>query len=302
MAELLSQLMLHEKISPEGKDEFITRLAHVECAILKAWPWVIALNAPRRAVLTDMGCAMGVDTLASFSRMLQAAREGRFANASQELLQSRWARNNPQRSAVLAEQMNNGIWSWGTSDQCAPKPTPEQPDTPVPITPVPEEPEVHGHGLLSNANFKKFFAQLKRHEGVRRAAYLDTATPPILTIGVGHNCIARPVRGVSKVGDTIDMETVDALLAEDVREAALELRERCPWILQLCEERRAVLWNMAFNLGVPGLMRFVNTLKAVREGRYEDAARGMAASLWYKQVKGRGEELVAQMQTGKWKT
>ncbi len=47
-------------------------------------------------------------------------------------------------------------------------------------------------------------------------------------------------------------------------------------------------------------MRFKNTLRAMREGRYKDAADGMAASAWYHQVKGRARELVEQMLTGKW--
>jgi lysozyme len=55
---------------------------------------------------------------------------------------------------------------------------------------------------------------------------------------------------------------------------------------------------MAFNLGVPGLLKFKNTLRAVREGRFEDAAKGMLASKWARQVKGRAVRLAQVMKTG----
>lgn len=160
--------------------------------------------------------------------------------------------------------------------------------------------DIHS-ALMGKTNFDKFLNQLKFHEGVKCSAYLDTANPPILTIGVGHNCKVKHVPGVSNVGDTISMELVDTLLKQDICSMEQDLLKGCPWIMRLCEERRAVLSNMAFNLGVPGLMKFKNTLKAVQEERYSDAALGMASSQWYRQVKGRAVELVEQMKTGMWK-
>ena len=56
---------------------------------------------------------------------------------------------------------------------------------------------------------------------------------------------------------------------------------------------------MAFNLGVQGLLKFRNTLGMVRDGDYDGAARGMLASLWARQVKGRATRLADQMRTGR---
>lgn len=60
---------------------------------------------------------------------------------------------------------------------------------------------------------------------------------------------------------------------------------------------QTVLINMAFNLGYQRLGQFVNTLRAVREKRYQDAARGMRASLWFRQVGSRAVELSDRMET-----
>lgn len=62
--------------------------------------------------------------------------------------------------------------------------------------------------------------------------------------------------------------------------------------------RQAVLCSMAFNLGKTKLLEFTNTLRAVKEGRYADAAKGMRNSLWAKQVGNRAERLATLMEQG----
>jgi lysozyme len=51
-------------------------------------------------------------------------------------------------------------------------------------------------------------------------------------------------------------------------------------------------------MGLAGLLQFTNTLAAVREGRYEDAASGMLTSLWARQVGPRATRLAEMMRTG----
>lgn len=71
--------------------------------------------------------------------------------------------------------------------------------------------------------------------------------------------------------------------------------------------RRRVVENMHFNMGwdnpktpdLEGLAQFRNTLAAIQAGRWADAASGMRASLWAKQVKGRAVRLAREMETGR---
>lgn len=132
---------------------------------------------------------------------------------------------------------------------------------------------------------------LSLHEGRVAHAYQDSLG--FWTIGVGHL--------IDKAkGGRLPEPIIDALLDLDIYEHATELEKALPWVKNLDGARRAVLVDMAFNLGVAGLLGFKNTLKAVQEGRWADASAGMLASKWATQVKGRATRLAKMMETGQW--
>lgn len=143
-----------------------------------------------------------------------------------------------------------------------------------------------------------FLSQLKRHEGFSLEAYRCSAG--VLTIGWGHNCKAQPVSGVQKVGDVISRGTAENLLYGDVKAVAAELDDRLPWWREMGFPRQAVFLNMAFNMGVPKLLRFKKALRAAKAGDWNGTAREMLDSRWAEQVKNRSAELATQMVTGAW--
>lgn len=130
-------------------------------------------------------------------------------------------------------------------------------------------------------------AELTRDEGFRAKPYHCTAGK--LTIGVGRN--------IQEVGITKDEAAV--LLVNDIERCAAELDQKLPWWRELDAVRQRVLLNMNFNLGITKLLGFRNTLAAVRERRFDDAAAGMEASLWHRQVGDRARRLVSMMRTGR---
>lgn len=130
--------------------------------------------------------------------------------------------------------------------------------------------------------------QLKRDEGVRQKMYRDSLG--IETIGVGHNLRDVP----------ISMAAVERILADDLADIERELRRAFPWVAELSAPRYGVLLNMAFNLGIPRLRGFVNTLGAIKNGAYDAAARGMLASKWATQVGARADRLAEQMRSDTW--
>lgn len=132
------------------------------------------------------------------------------------------------------------------------------------------------------------YEQLRRDEGVRAKMYKDSLG--IETIGVGHNLRAK---GISQ-------NAIDVILMDDIVDVIIDLFKALPWARRLSNARQGVLINMAFNLGVAGLLTFVNTLKAVEEGRWADAARGMLMSKWATQVGSRATRLARQMETDVW--
>ena len=62
--------------------------------------------------------------------------------------------------------------------------------------------------------------------------------------------------------------------------------------------RQLVLASMAFQMGVPGLLKFKRTLAATKDGRYLDAAAAMRGSLWYTQTPERAERAASAMESG----
>jgi len=55
---------------------------------------------------------------------------------------------------------------------------------------------------------------------------------------------------------------------------------------------------MAYNLGLGGLNKFQNMIKAIDDGDYSKAASEMLASRWASQVGDRAERLAKLMRTG----
>ena len=151
-------------------------------------------------------------------------------------------------------------------------------------------------------DYRKLIAQLKRHEGAvkdpegNHVPYRCPANR--LTIGYGHNLDANPVPGIS--GRLSDNQA-DRLLAADVLSIQEKLAANLPWIEALNGPRYAVLVNMAFTMGVSGLLGFKKTLAFTRVGDFRNAAREMLRSKWAKkQAVKRALELSVQMETGTW--
>lgn len=133
--------------------------------------------------------------------------------------------------------------------------------------------------------------QLRRDEGVEKSAYQDSLG--YWTIGVGRLIDKR------KGGRLRDNE-IDFLLSNDIDEVEKALEARISFYKGLDEARRGVLLNMAFNLGIDGLLAFKNTLRLVGEGKYKEASVEMLKSKWAAQVGNRAVRLSKQMATGEW--
>lgn len=129
--------------------------------------------------------------------------------------------------------------------------------------------------------------QLIAHEGIVLKPYRCTAG--YLTLGVGRNLEQR---GISP-------NEANFLLDNDI--AHFEKLVKSHIDVSKCNEARtAVLINMAFNLGINGLLKFKNTIAAVEAQDFTHAAAEMLDSQWAHQVGNRALELATQMDTGVW--
>jgi len=127
--------------------------------------------------------------------------------------------------------------------------------------------------------------QLVRHEGMRLKPYRDSVGK--LTIGVGRNL------------EDVGLSNLEArlLLDNDVERVEQELIRRLTWYQSLSDVRQRVLMDMAFNLGVEGLLKFTRALSAMADKDFAKASEEMLNSKWAQQVGQRAHDLAAMMLT-----
>jgi len=164
----------------------------------------------------------------------------------------------------------------------------------------------------------KLKERLKMEEGLSVTAYPDPLSP------LGRECARRHIDprkyrtvpgwqnlagdpwtcGYGHTGPDINKDTLwtpeqaDAALDADIAKHRGELLHALPWVAGLDPVRADVLVDMAFNMGVLKLLKFVNTLALVHEGKYVAAAQNMLKSLWAQQVGGRAKRLARIMSSG----
>lgn len=68
------------------------------------------LDEARTAVLVSMAYQMGVAGLAQFKNTLYLVETKQFEEAAKAMLDSKWARQTPNRAKRHAEQMRSGLW------------------------------------------------------------------------------------------------------------------------------------------------------------------------------------------------
>lgn len=145
-------------------------------------------------------------------------------------------------------------------------------------------------------------------EGFRQFPYKDSKG--IWTVGHGINLESgefskQQVQDIFKNGVTVEWSlnwlrnkiySIDAQFFKVTAYKALN------------EARRAVLVDMAYNMGVATVLTFVNMWAAIRAGNFVKAAHemlwndaaGTIKTDYYIDVKGRAKELAAIMQEGVW--
>ena len=147
--------------------------------------------------------------------------------------------------------------------------------------------------------------QLVRDESYRRFPYFDCCGKPFrecrcpkkgkLTIGIGWNL----------EDDGITLEEAEYFLDRKVPLYTAGVLAHIPFAHRLDEARRAVLVNLAFNMGIgdadSGLLGFRKMLAAMERSDWPEAARELLDSTYHRQVGIRAERLAEQIISGEWR-
>src|SRR5579871_651195 len=130
--------------------------------------------------------------------------------------------------------------------------------------------------------------QLLRDEGLKLRPYRDSVGK--LTIGIGRNL------------DDDGIREVEAYFMRDNDVAAVTtgIRAALPWTASLDPVRFGVLQNMAFNMGLQGLLKFEQFLGSLQSGNLKMAQLNLLHSRWAQQVEDRAKRLIEQVGSGEW--
>lgn len=163
--------------------------------------------------------------------------------------------------------------------------------------------------LKNKYNLSQLECDLIQMEGLRLKPYKCTSGK--WTIGVGHNLEDNPLDRYQAIhllflrDDQIkERESffID-LLRSDISAIGKNLKE-CAFSYKsglhlLDDVRRFVIINMCFQIGIIGLSKFVETLKAIKAFNYDLAAKEMLDSKWARQTPTHAKLLAERMRTGK---
>lgn len=93
----------------------------------------------------------------------------------------------------------------------------------------------------------------------------------------------------------IDRCKAERMLEHLILDIDTALRNVLAWYKDSTFVTKTVLINMAYNMGLKGLLGFRNTLNHIKLQDYTKAAQNMTLSLWYSQVGSRAKELVQRI-------
>lgn len=129
---------------------------------------------------------------------------------------------------------------------------------------------------------EKLLQDLQRDEGWRDKPYRDSLG--FLTIGFGFLIDERKPVSLPKPVGLYWLEYL-------VEQRWNELMDAIPWVVDQPEEVQRALGNMAFNLGIEGLLKFAKMLEALKTCDYNRAADEALSSRWAQQVPNRARRI-----------
>lgn len=132
-------------------------------------------------------------------------------------------------------------------------------------------------------------------EGFSEKPYIDSEGFP--TIGKGTK-IGPNGASVDLYQFTVNEKIADLMLDKEVKGKRDHLMQM-DWYLSLNADRQDIVLSMAYQMGIAGLLKFQNMIKAAKDGDYDTMADEALDSLWARQTPSRAERHAIVLRTGK---
>ena len=140
---------------------------------------------------------------------------------------------------------------------------------------------------------------IKAHEGFSARIYKDSVGKP--TVGYGFLVAALSPDELKLNGGKVEpmsKEVAEKILNLKVARLRKRVPECLPWLASKPQSVQDTLIEMAYQLGLAGLMGFRHTLGCIEAGDYAQAARNLRASLLYRQTPKRVEDYIKGLKNG----
>lgn len=143
----------------------------------------------------------------------------------------------------------------------------------------------------------RLITDLERDEGNRSLLYDDFTAQNLKTgmvirgnptIGIGW-CVSR---------QPVSPERAQIIAGWFADDKAAEIENALQWFESLDDVRSRALMNMAYQMGVQGVLDFQSMLSAMRIGRWELASDAALDSSWARQTPARAKRIAQMIRTG----
>ena len=131
---------------------------------------------------------------------------------------------------------------------------------------------------------------IKAHEGFSARIYKDSVGKPTVGYGFLVSALSPDELALNngKV-EPISKEVAEKILNLKVARLRKRVPECLPWLASKPQSVQDTILEMAYQLGLAGLMGFHHTLGCIEAGDYAQATKNLKASLLYRQTPRRVE-------------
>jgi lysozyme len=151
-----------------------------------------------------------------------------------------------------------------------------------------------------NKTFRLVVEELKRDEGFRAMQYNCPLGFPTIGYGTKLPFTAEESKFISDPRHITEAEAEFLLSTRLLRSIHdLENKNGISKIMStLSEKRKSIIYNMVYQLGVDGVVKFKKMWQALESKDYTKAASEMLDSKWHKQTPARAARLSIEMRKG----
>ena len=221
--------------------------------------------------------------------------EGRLINPTGDLKsimeQEGVSRKKAKEIRILQRQANKRLIDIEMEKERKAKSSPSDLTTTTKPTPVSEDP-AKDKPVTKVTGEDDIKAMIIEHEGIRYEPYKDSLG--LWTIGVGH-LIGDGKSLPDDMNRTFSEKEVMDMFEEDYAHHK-KIASRTPGYDEANYAGKAAMIDLGFNMG-QWWPKWPNTSKALKEGDFTSAARGLEDSKWYRQVGRRAPKIVALIES-----